>query len=246
MSRAPQADPRPQPPPPGFRPIPPPPRPYAGPPPDLRLPQSANQQHGQPPVNPYAPGGNAPPAERIGEHELTAFIPPRLTAGRTTVIEIELPRAKLVHLDLSNGSAFESVESARLPPTAVVLRLRAPEGGFYIEPISAETQWLGAGPNALDGPPISWRWNVTPKRAGRFPIQALIAGRSIAPDGLASEMALPHQTVEVRVRGNIAPALASTVRLLAAFGLGAALVLFSGPILDFAETALKTITGGGA
>lgn len=232
--------PRPQPPPPGFRPIPPP-RPAAGPPQgDPRFPQSA----GAPPPHLGHDQAQHPGADRIAEHELASLIPPRMTANRTTLIEIELPRAKLAELNLSNAHpGVQTLDGASGSPMAVVLRLRAPEGGFFIEPISAETQWLGMGPGATAGPPVCWRWNVTPKRSGRFPIQVLIAGRSIGPDGLATETALPGQVAEVRIRGNVAPMLLGTAKVLTAFLLGAALVFFSGPIVDFATTAIETMNG---
>lgn len=238
----------PQPPPPGFRPIPPP-RP-AGPTP------ASDPRHAHatapPPLAQRAQHGNAPrpvPAhqvERIGDHELTAFIPPRLMAGRTTIIEIELPRSKLVGLNLArNFASADGSAGDIVAPTAVVLRLRAPEGGFFIEPISTETQWLG-NTNDGTGPPLCWRWNVTPKRSGRYPLQALIAGRTIGRDGFAAEAALPGQSANVRVRGDVAKWAARTAGLVGAFALGAALTLFSGPILDFAQTGLRTLSGGGS
>ena len=51
---------------------------------------------------------------------------------------------------------------------AMTVRLRAPPGGFLIDPLSAETCWThkakGAGLPEHDF--ASWRWSVTPQRRG--------------------------------------------------------------------------------
>src|SRR4029450_10038013 len=50
---------------------------------------------------------------------------------------------------------------------ALSVRLKAPNGGFLIESISPETQWV-EGPSGLGHDDYAiWRWTVTPQRGGR-------------------------------------------------------------------------------
>ena len=46
------------------------------------------------------------------------------------------------------------------------VRLRAPEGGFWIEMASPETQWIENTLGLLSDDYASWRWIVTPQRRG--------------------------------------------------------------------------------
>ena len=110
------------------------------------------------------------------------------------------------------------------------VRLRAPDGGFFIETASPETQWIDKA-NLLSGEDFaSWRWHVTPREVGKRRLQLVISARTVSADGLAAETALPDQVITVRVRTNYGKVMSRWVGggvaaivggLLAKFGEGA-------------------------
>ncbi len=113
---------------------------------------------------------------------------------------------------------------------AMSVRLRAPDGGFFIENASPETQWIEKTLLLSSDEFASWRWNVTPREKGKKRLQLIISARTVSGDGLAAETALPDQVITVRVRTNFAKsvsrwagwAVAALVGgLLARFGEGA-------------------------
>ena len=60
---------------------------------------------------------------------------------------------------------------------AITVRLRAPEGGFLIDPLSPETCWTAEAKG--DGNECaSWRWSITPQRRGKVPLRLIISART--------------------------------------------------------------------
>ena len=93
---------------------------------------------------------------------------------------------------------------------AVTIRLSAPEGGFFIEALTPETQWL------LDRTTEeafgTWAWTVSPKASGRCCLKASLCAREVDASGPGAVTALPDQIVKVRIRDNFWLTLASFVR----------------------------------
>ena len=85
---------------------------------------------------------------------------------------------------------------------AMSVRLRAPDGGFFIETSSPETQWIENVHGLMTDDYASWRWTVTPRTSGRKRLQLIISARTVGTDGLTAETALPDQVVEIKVRTN--------------------------------------------
>lgn len=85
---------------------------------------------------------------------------------------------------------------------AMSVRLRAPNGGFWIETASPETQWIENRLGVLQDDFASWRWTVTPQRRGTSKLQLVISARTVGTDGLAAETQLPEQVITVKVRTN--------------------------------------------
>ena len=85
---------------------------------------------------------------------------------------------------------------------AMSVRLRAPDGGFFIETASPETQWIERAMLLSSEDFASWRWHVTPRDKGRRRLQLIISARTVSADGLAAETALPDQVITVRVHTN--------------------------------------------
>lgn len=85
---------------------------------------------------------------------------------------------------------------------AMSVRLRAPEGGFFIETASPETQWIDSQFGDVTDDFASWRFLVTPNQRGWSRLQIIVSARTVGADGLAAETAFPDQVVEVKVRTN--------------------------------------------
>jgi len=124
---------------------------------------------------------------------------------------------------------------------ALSVRLRAPEGGFWIESASPETQWIELAPGAQQDEHISWRWSVTPQRPGRRRLQLLVTARMVGHDGIAAETAPPDRVIEVAVRGNRLRGVMRWIALLAVLGLGAALGRFGQDLWEAGPALLRSL-----
>jgi hypothetical protein len=200
---------------------------------------------GRPPARPSAPvrGG-----QRAVAGPLVEAIPRRMRVGAATTAQVRINRAKIDSLiQLLMG------DRAQQDPSGVVarvltVRLKAPDGGFWIEAVTPETQWIEATPGVQEVEPISWRWTVTPQWRGRNRMQLLVAARSIGRDGIAAEMAPPDRTIEVAVRPNVLRRLVRWIVFLAIFGVGVALGALSQDklaqdIVDFVTSLMKNLLG---
>ncbi|MBX2805266.1 MAG: hypothetical protein KTR19_04770 [Hyphomicrobiales bacterium] len=100
--------------------------------------------------------------------------------------------------------------------------LRAPEGGFNIEPLNPETQWIfnRADENDVYG---RWRWSVTPSRKGTRTLQLLVASRSVGANGAVADSALPDQVITINVRTNYWLAMGRGIKWIAVMILGGVL-----------------------
>lgn len=115
---------------------------------------------------------------------------------------------------------------------ALTVRLQAPDGGFWIEAASPETQWVEAAPSQHQDEPISWRWTVTPQRRGRRRLQLLVAARSIGRDGIGAEAAPPDRMIDVAVLGNPVRRAMRWIVMLALLGAAAALGRYGQELWD--------------
>jgi len=238
MARAPVPMP-PPPAPPGQRPGPPPLAPWPEPEHE-HAPASAGFGQAQPPPPSYAPappmpktaamrGGRQPgPRAEIGQ--LVENVPRHMRVGVGALIEVRVARADVQALaeGLQGGGAAYQHEV--MVTKAMSVRLRAPDGGFFIETASPETQWIEKAMLMSSDDFASWRWHVTPRDTRKRRLQLIISARTVSADGLAAETALPDQVITVRVRTNygqvatrwVGWGLAAVVGgLLAKFGEGA-------------------------
>jgi hypothetical protein len=144
-----------------------------------------------------------------------------MRVGATATIEVRVPRAEVVALasSLDGGSAV--YEHSSVVTKAVALRLRAPDGGFFVEAASSETQWIESTLGFLNDDYANWRWSVTPRRRGRQRLVLSASVRSVGSDGATAETALPDQMVEVMVGGNRLRVLARWSGWIAAAIIGA-------------------------
>ncbi len=120
------------------------------------------------------------------------------------LVEVRIARADVQSLaeGLQGGGAAYRHEVT--VTKAMAVRMRAPDGGFFIETASPETQWIEQAALLSTDDYASWRWHVTPRERGRKRLQLIISARTVSGDGLAAETALPDQVITVRVRTNYA------------------------------------------
>jgi len=126
---------------------------------------------------------------------------------------------------------------------ALSVRLRAPDGGFWIEAASPETQWVEIGAGLHQDDDVTWRWTVTPQRRGRGRLILVVAARTIGHDGLAAEAAPPDRAIEVTVTGGRLRRLARSVVFLAALIAGAVLGRFGGEVWALGAAVIRQIVG---
>lgn len=155
-------------------------------------------------------------------------VPRIMRVGIAALVEVRIARSDVKALadGLQGGGA---VWRHDLTVTkAMSVRLRAPDGGFFIETSSPETQWIENTLGLITDDYASWRWSVTPKERGSKRLQLIISARTVGTDGLTAETALPDQIVSVKVRVNYA----STARKLGGWALAA---IVGGVFAQFGE-----------
>jgi len=140
-------------------------------------------------------------------------------------IEVRISREDSMALGRGMEGRAEAVRHDIMITQAMSVMLRSPDGGFNIEPLSPETQWIfERSETAADGETYGrWRWVVTPSETGQRRLQLIIAARSIDKNGLVGDTALPDQVITVRVRMNFWRSLWRGVQWIAAMVLGGAL-----------------------
>mgnify|MGYP001825894075 FL=1 len=125
-----------------------------------------------------------------------------MRVGLTVPAEVRIAKADVKAisdgLDVGNTAFRHEVRVTK----AMSVRLRSPEGGFYIETASPETQWIENALGLMADDYARWRWSITPKLRGRRRLQLIVAARTIGPGGLAAETALPDQIIEIKVSAN--------------------------------------------
>jgi hypothetical protein len=177
------------------------------------------------------PVGRPVPAQRAEIGQLVENIPRTMRVAVPALIEVRIARAEVQALaeGLQGGGAAHRHEVTITK--AMSVRLRAPDGGFFIETASPETQWIEKTMLLSSDDFASWRWHVTPREKGRRRLQLIISARTVSADGLAAETALPDQVITVRVKTNYA----KTASHWAGWGIAA---LIGGLLAKFGEGAL--------
>ena len=120
---------------------------------------------------------------------------------------------------------------------AMSLYLRAPDGGFMIEPLTPETQWVFDRPSFIDSEPFGrWLWVVLPEKRGSHRLQLVAAARSVDENGMIGDVALPEQVIEISVKINWA-------RSLQKAALWAGLAIVGGVVTQVAMRYVPGLTG---
>ena len=254
----PSAHPHPQ----GAHPGPPQQRPPGAPPwadSDAALPpQGAPPQHARQPAPNRPPahdprvaaGGQSPAPQRkrgkpgrVQPGQLAENIPRKMRVGITSTAEVRIAKADVKALaeGLEGGGA--AYKHDLQITKAMSVRLRAPDGGFFIETASPETQWTENVLGMMADDYASWRWNITPKHRGRKRLQLVISARTMGSDGVTAETALPDQVFEVSVKTNYARTATRTGGWIAAAIVGGLLARFGEQMWDTAQVVARTLSG---
>jgi hypothetical protein len=141
-------------------------------------------------------------------------VPRMLYVATPATIEVRIPRD---WIEVAAGGADMRSAPARFIVRAVSVRLRSPDGRLWIEAGSPETLWV-ENSQGLSQDDASWRWLITPRQRGTARVLVMLSARSVGPDGLAAEIAVPDQIADIRVLPNVRETL------VRAGGWGAAIV----------------------
>lgn len=181
--------------------------PRATPPGQLRpgQPLSGPQTSPHSGVTPASPPGHARGDASGAElGQMAENVPRSMRVANSERIEIRLARGHVSALTEGLDGGGLAWRHDVTVTKAMTVRLRAPDGGFFIETASPETQWIDSQFGDMGEDFASWRFLVTPQRRGWSRLQIIVSARTVGADGLAAETAFPDQVVEVKVKTNYA------------------------------------------
>lgn len=250
LRRPPPPSPRPQ------QPLQPPPRPEppprpAAPPRPAPPPPYGQQTTGYAPPPPHTGGGYEPsqlpvpvpqPPQTSTVHlgQLIENIPRRMRVAVSEIVEVRIARAELQNLAKGMRNQHGAQQHDLIITKAMSVRLRAPNGGFFVESASPETQWIEKQLGILSDDFASWRWTVTPQRTGRSRLQLVVSARTVGSDGLAAETALPDQIFDVRVSTNYQVLAGRWAGWIAAAVAGGLFAKFGEQVLEIGQSVLRS------
>ena len=145
-----------------------------------------------------APRGAVPGEKGL----LIEAVPRRMRVGVPASAEVRIARDKVDGLLAALSGLDPSASTDAFLGRALSVRLRAPKGGFWIEPATPETQWVDGEHGRADDDYIDWRWTVVPRRRGRSRLTLMVAARTIGRDGIPAEASPPDRVIDVIVRSN--------------------------------------------
>ena len=128
-------------------------------------------------------------------------IPRTLRLARGQIVEIRLGKEQAGQLFARPGQRpQQGGEAIR----AVSVRLSAPEGGFFIETMTPETQWLLNRPGTAGEEPFgSWSWAVVPNETGRQTLAVSVSVRDIDANGVLTGSQVAEELIKIRVGANL-------------------------------------------
>ena len=135
---------------------------------------------------------------------LVENIPRKMRVGVLQRVEVRIARGDV------EGLTERMTDHARLHrhkvrmAEAMTVRLRAPDGGFLIDPRSVETCWTHKPQSSAvqEGDFARWQWSITPQRRGKARLLLIISAQTLDAAGETAEAALPEQVIKVHVRIN--------------------------------------------
>jgi neural Wiskott-Aldrich syndrome protein len=192
---------------------------------------------------PPPPTARHRPAVPLQAGRLVENLPRTMQVGVPKTVEARIAKAGVQALAESLQGASTAYPHDFIINKTISVRLRAPDGGFWIDTASPETQWIENTHGLLADDFASWRWTVVPQRRGRARLQLVVSARTVGADGLAAETALPDQIIEVRVRMNYGRAAAHWGGWIVAAVVGGVLARFGEGIWDAGLAAFYRFSG---
>ncbi len=131
---------------------------------------------------------------------LVENIPRRMKVNLPCRAQVRITRA---HMDEIN-SEFADLSSSHIHELAVTeamtVQLRAPGGGFHIENLSPQTQWIDRNQRHIDDADFgAWKWNVTPTKSGKSRLQLVISARTVDDEGNIHIADIPDKIIELGI-----------------------------------------------
>ncbi|MFT3732993.1 MAG: Clp protease N-terminal domain-containing protein [Hyphomicrobium sp.] len=171
--------------------------------------------------------------------QLAENIPRAMRVGKTVRAEVRIAKASIKSMTEGMDGGGQVWQHPIAITRAMSVRLRAPDGGFFIESASPETQWIESNLGYSSDDFASWRFLITPQSRGWSDLQIIVSARTIGADGVAAETALPDQIVEVKVRANLGRAIMRLIGWTIAAVVGGALATFGESGMTIAKTLLQ-------
>lgn len=195
-----------------------------------------------PPKAPAQPRKREAPAKaELGE--LAENVPRSMRVGVSERVEIRIARGRVKAITEGMEGGGLAWRHDVTVTKAMSVRLRAPEGGFFVETASPETQWIDSQFADVGDEFASWRFLVTPNTRGWSRLQIIVSARTVGADGLAAETAFPDQVIEVKVKSNLKRAFLRWSGWIAAAVLGGALAKFGEGTFEAGMTLFSKFVG---
>ena len=131
---------------------------------------------------------------------LVENIPRRMKVNKPSKAEVRITRAQMEEIT----SEFDDLSDSHIHELAVTeamtVQLRAPGGGFHIENLSPQTQWIDRNQRHVHDADFGvWRWNVTPTKSGKARLQLVISARTVDDEGTIHIADIPDKIIELGV-----------------------------------------------
>jgi hypothetical protein len=194
-------------------------------------------------ANGLYPGSIEPPAVSFDPGKLVETLPRRMRVGRPETVEIRIGRSQIVGVGSGLPGRGRAEQHPILVTRVMSVRLRAPDGGLFVETASPETQWIDNVLGVYGNEFASWRFVVTPSQPGARRLQLIVSARTVGANGLVAETALPDQVITVRVRANYARAIGRWFGWALAATIGGVLARYGEGMWAIAGPAIRSFIG---
>ena len=176
------------------------------------------------------------PAAQVQAGKLVENVPRVMRTGIASEVEVRLSREDTEALIA--GLKGQVHKHNILTTPAMTVTLQAPDGGFQIQSLSRETQWIdgsyGAKLGLLGQPDYGcWKWIVTPQESGTRRLN-IVAAAKTSDGGVQAETPLPEQIVQVKVRINY-------LRTFKEFSQWLMVAAAGGLVAEYATTVFKLL-----
>ncbi len=181
-------------------------------------------------------------APNIEAGQMVENIPRNMRVAVPSLVEIRIAKAHVPSVGSSMQGSSSTFRHELLVTNAMSVRLRAPDGGFFIETASPETQWIENTLGMDSDDYASWRWTVTPKETGKKRLHVIVSARTVGIDGLAAESALPDRVFEIRVRTNYSKTFKTALGWTAAAVIGGLFARFGEQIWVYGSKIVQAFS----